>query len=262
MKLNSIFAAASVLALIASTNAFAAPKRAAVSIKEIASPAAISFPTLTLWDPLHLFTPGSVAAPGASPIGTTTSASSVTNPISVLQAFTVADLSAALADAQAFKIATAGVGYAVGDTLLLGDKITTLTVASVLNGGITSIVTTVSGPVALGQAAPGPVSPLSTSGAGSGATFVQNDPTAAACYTALLPIVQTTLQNPLPTQLGGFIAFQKLRDLTSNVQAIQANLQNGPLNMACAPVVLSTMNTINMLGAAVGVNLALKAPAL
>lgn len=75
------------------------------------------------------------------------------------------------------------------------------------------------------------------------------DTVAAACYTALIPIVNGGLANPLPTAPGAFLLFQKARDL----QALLANLQssNGPLsslNIACAPLILSAQNTLIQLG--------------
>jgi hypothetical protein len=102
------------------------------------------------------------------------------NPIAVLQSFTVADLQAALADAQA-------------------------------------------------QTPPDTVS--------------------ASCYTALIPLVQSGVGNPLPTGLGAFQLLQKARD----AQALIANLQSptGPLaalNTACAPLILSTESTLAALG--------------
>jgi hypothetical protein len=76
-----------------------------------------------------------------------------------------------------------------------------------------------------------------------------NDAAAAACYSALLPIVQSGVANPFPTGLGGFQLLQKARD----AKALVANLQspNGPLaklNVACAPLVLDAQNTLIQLG--------------
>ena len=75
------------------------------------------------------------------------------------------------------------------------------------------------------------------------------DTTAANCYSALIPIVQSGASNPLPKGLGGFQLLQKGRDLKAAI----ANLQspNGPLaslNQACAPLVLDTQNTLIQLG--------------
>lgn len=83
------------------------------------------------------------------------------------------------------------------------------------------------------------------------------DTTAATCYAALIPIVSSNVQNPLPTTKGAFILFQKGRDLIANANAIKSDLTGGALNTACAPLVLSAENTIIMLAAQVGVKVAL-----
>lgn len=75
------------------------------------------------------------------------------------------------------------------------------------------------------------------------------DTVAAACYTALLTIVNNPINNPLPTAPGAFQLFQKGRDL----QALLANLQSptgplAPINTACAPLILSAQNTLIQLG--------------
>lgn len=75
------------------------------------------------------------------------------------------------------------------------------------------------------------------------------DNTSAACYQALIPIVQSGVANPLPKGLGAFQALQKARDF----KAMLANLQspNGPLaalNVACAPLVVDTQTTLIQLG--------------
>lgn len=116
-----------------------------------------------------------VAAP-AKPKQMTT-AQATTNPIAVLQAFTTADLQAALADATANQ-----------DTL------------------------------------------------------------SVTCYNALIPLVSSNV-SPLSPPSGAFSAFQKARDL----KTLLANLQssNGPLaslNVACAPLILDTQNTLLGLG--------------
>jgi hypothetical protein len=75
------------------------------------------------------------------------------------------------------------------------------------------------------------------------------DTAAINCYTALLPIVQSGVANPLPTTLGGFELLQKARDLQSMLASLQS--PNGPLsqlNIACAPLVLSVQNTLVLLG--------------
>lgn len=76
-----------------------------------------------------------------------------------------------------------------------------------------------------------------------------NDTAAVNCYSALLPIVQSGVANPLPTGLGGFRLLQKARD----AKTLLANLQspNGPLaqlNIACAPVIIDAQNTMIQLG--------------
>lgn len=163
MRLSKLVLAACLLA----GPAFAAPKAVPV-------PPARPAPQV-LWDPLHLFSPGTTPQ---------------TNPVTALQQFTVADLQAALADAQA-------------------------------------------------QTPP--------------------DTTAANCYTALIPIVQTNVKNPLPSGMGGFQAFQKARDLITNASQIQSSFTGGALNTACAPLVLSAQNTILMLATQVGVKIAMPA---
>lgn len=75
------------------------------------------------------------------------------------------------------------------------------------------------------------------------------DTVAAACYTALLTVVNNPINNPLPNAPGAFLLFQKGRDL----QALLANLQSptgplAPINTACAPLVLSAQNTLIQLG--------------
>ena len=79
------------------------------------------------------------------------------------------------------------------------------------------------------------------------------DTTSAQCYTALLALVNSPLTNPLPSQLGIFLALQKARD----AQAFLSNLQspNGPLsslNIACAPLVLNVNATLLALGVTTG----------
>lgn len=75
------------------------------------------------------------------------------------------------------------------------------------------------------------------------------DTVSAQCWAALLPIVQTGIGNPLPAGLGAFQALQKARDLQRLAGSI--NAPGGPmdkLNTACAPVILSTQNTLIQLG--------------
>lgn len=79
------------------------------------------------------------------------------------------------------------------------------------------------------------------------------DTTAASCYQALITIVQSQSAQPGGLPSGLFSGFQKARDTA----ALLANLQspNGPLsslNVACAPLILSTQNTLIQLGILVG----------
>jgi hypothetical protein len=120
----------------------------------------------------------------AKPVAKLTTAQAQSNPLQVLQTFTVSDLQAALADAQA-------------------------------------------------QTPPDTVS--------------------AACYSALIPVVQSNLQNPLPSSLGAFQALQKARDLQNTIANLQSN--NGPLTplvTACAPLILSVQNVLVGLGIKAG----------
>ena len=70
------------------------------------------------------------------------------------------------------------------------------------------------------------------------------DQTAANCYQALIPLVQSQSTNPLPSTAGAFSAFQKARDVGS---LVQAGIPAG-LNIACAPLVLDTQQTLAKLG--------------
>jgi hypothetical protein len=79
------------------------------------------------------------------------------------------------------------------------------------------------------------------------------DAAAAACYTALLAVVNSNIANPLPSGPGLFQALQKARD----AKAILASMQSptGPLsalNTACAPLVLDAQNTLVALGVTTG----------
>ncbi len=88
----------------------------------------------------------------------------------------------------------------------------------------------------------------------------QNPPdvTASRCYEALFPVVSQAAGDPLPKSLGAFQAFQKARDLANAGDRIRAGLTGGPINDACAPLVLSARNTVLMLAASVGVKFAPK----
>lgn len=133
---------------------------------------------------LEAYAAATTSTTSATKPGQLTVAQAQTNPIALLQKFTVSDLQAALTDAQ-------------------------------------------------GQTPP--------------------DTTAASCYQALIPIVQSNVANPLPAGPGVFQAVQKIRD----AKAMLANLQSptGPLaalNTACAPLILDAQNTLLQLGITTG----------
>jgi hypothetical protein len=88
------------------------------------------------------------------------------------------------------------------------------------------------------------------------------DAAAAACYAALLTVVESNVASPLPAGPGLFQALQKARD----AKALIANLQSptGPLsalNTACAPLVLDAQSTLLGLGVGVGLVVSPVAPA-
>ena len=88
------------------------------------------------------------------------------------------------------------------------------------------------------------------------------DTAAAACYSALLTVVQSNVASPLPAGPGLFQALQKARD----AKALIANLQSptGPLsalNTACAPLVLDAQSTLLGLGVGIGLVASPVAPA-
>jgi hypothetical protein len=79
------------------------------------------------------------------------------------------------------------------------------------------------------------------------------DTISASCYTALLPVVQANVANPLPAGLGGFQALQKARDFQNLIANLQS--QNGPLAplvTACARLILSVQNVLVGLGLKAG----------
>jgi hypothetical protein len=207
-------------------------------------------------DPLGL---NKQLTPSTNPVQALSAGS--TDLVKALQAIAVPDVKAALADAQRFFTTSGGVGYVNGDTITLGDNLTILTVTDTLNGAVIDVDLTGIGPIANGNAAPGPLSQASTSGKGSGATFEQNDPLAALCYPTLLTIVQSAkFRNILPEQAGAVLLFQKARDLQNNITALQANLKNGSLNRNCAPVLVDSVATLNNLIAGFGIKAALAIP--
>jgi hypothetical protein len=80
------------------------------------------------------------------------------------------------------------------------------------------------------------------------------DTTSAQCYTALLALVNSPLNSPLPAGPGAFQLLQKARDM----KAFLANIQspNGPLsqlNLACAPLILDVNATLLGLGVQTGI---------
>ena len=80
------------------------------------------------------------------------------------------------------------------------------------------------------------------------------DTTSAQCYTALLQLVNSPINSPLPAGPGAFQLLQKARDM----QAFLANIQSpgGPLsqlNLACAPLVMSANATLLALGVSTGI---------
>lgn len=75
------------------------------------------------------------------------------------------------------------------------------------------------------------------------------DQAAVNCYSALIPLVQSGVSNPLPTGLGVFQLLQKGRD----AKALLANIQSpsGPLaaiNIACAPLLMDAQAVLIQLG--------------
>ena len=67
-------------------------------------------------------------------------------------------------------VATAGTGYAVGDTINLGNSVV-LTVATLSGSGVATVTVASAGYLSSGSTPSNPVSQVTTSGAGSGATF-------------------------------------------------------------------------------------------
>jgi hypothetical protein len=189
MKLTTILLAA--ITVLAPALALAAPSPAPVQAPPVAAPKAhhvVKRASVPLpWArpaALEAFAAAATPATPAAKPGALTSTAAETNPIALLQKFSIDDLNAALADAQA-------------------------------------------------QTPP--------------------DTTSINCYTALIPIVQSNIANPLPAGPGVFQLAQKVRDF----KALTANLQSptGPLaslNQACAAWVLDGVNTFIGLGAKVG----------
>ena len=79
------------------------------------------------------------------------------------------------------------------------------------------------------------------------------DATSAQCYTALLALVNSPLNSPLPAGPGAFQLLQKARDMKQFLASIQA--PNGPLsqlNLACAPLIMDVNATLLGLGIQTG----------
>src|SRR5208282_4354280 len=79
------------------------------------------------------------------------------------------------------------------------------------------------------------------------------DITSAQCYTALLALVNSPINNPLPAGPGVFQLLQKGRDLQSYITNLQS--PTGPLsqlNLACAPLMMNVNATLLALGVQTG----------
>lgn len=76
------------------------------------------------------------------------------------------------------------------------------------------------------------------------------DTVASTCYEALIPIVQGLGSGTVTAPVGAVSAFQATRDLSNAALAIPSTIEG--LNVPCAPLVLSTQQTIVGLGALVG----------
>ena len=81
------------------------------------------------------------------------------------------------------------------------------------------------------------------------------DQTSAQCYTALLALVNSPVNSPLPAGPGAFQLLQKARDMEA-VSRDTAISRNGPLsqlNLACAPLVMDVNSTLLALGVSTGI---------
>lgn len=81
------------------------------------------------------------------------------------------------------------------------------------------------------------------------------DQAGVQCYTYLIPIVQQAAQqlgNPNTTVSGAFSAFETGRVVATNIKGFINGVPQG-LNLACAPLVVDSTNTLVLLGAQVGV---------
>lgn len=76
------------------------------------------------------------------------------------------------------------------------------------------------------------------------------DTVASTCYEALIPVVQGLGSGTETAPVGAVSAFQAARDLSNTAHSIPATIEG--LNVPCAPLVLSTQQTVLGLGALVG----------
>lgn len=76
------------------------------------------------------------------------------------------------------------------------------------------------------------------------------DTTASQCYDFLIALIPTIQPPSGVTQVGAILAFQRLRDLKAGVTSSNGTLKS--LNLACAPLVVDTQTTINLLVGAAG----------
>lgn len=71
------------------------------------------------------------------------------------------------------------------------------------------------------------------------------DVAASQCYSYLIKVIPTIQARQSQGTVGAFLAFQKARDLTHGIN--NANGQLVQLNIACAPLVVDSVTTINKL---------------
>jgi len=223
-----------------STPAFAGAKRPAVNL-----------------DPLHLFQTGaSIPILGTPP----SLYAAIGETISGLQKFTVEDAQAALADAASLNVSTPGSGYKAGDSITVAGGLVAVKTVSATGGIMTAEW---AGTPELFSVQPGAVPVISaTGGTGSGATFTQNDTQAAACW-QIMATVGASINNPLPPKPGLMLAIQKTRDLSSDANSLLTSVQSGPINQYCAPLITTTLSTINGIaakGAAAAAAIAIAVP--
>lgn len=183
------------------------------------------------------------------------------NPLILLQKFSLADLQNAWNDAMRID-ATCTSGTATNsNSLVLTGCSSTPHVGSTLassggTGSLTAPITiTAVGTFANGAGSVTMSSVQTVTSAVVTATYSSPPPdtTSAMCYSELIVLLNSPINNPFPTSPGLFEALQKARD----AQWALSNLQSptGPLaalNTACAPLVLSVQSTLIALGIATG----------